>query len=591
MPNLSRAADPGMGDGVRQERRRCARRRILDDGQMVVVEIGSADAGLLVDLSLKGINVQAAKAIPPGTRITSKFQLPGSSVPIQPTYEVVWSDQKGRAGLQFLYIAENEQRELERWMAAQMAMADEQPRPVAPPAPRTIIAALPRKLEDKGSDKDVLGLDFRPLAPPSSEPKPVRVVAVAERKEGPASPETDLNVLVEEAQRLTEADGAAIALRDEQGIVCRARSGNAPDLRVRLNPDAGLSGECVRTARVVSCADVANDPRVPRAAIEQLQLSSILIVPVLAGGLVAGVVEVLSSRKEAFDEFHRATLERIAATVASLMAVDNPGSGTGGSAATKEALGVVVAKPTAQQTAAPPARSALPEILMEEPLPALRPEIAVDEPLQLEVQAEPVAGLVAEEAPTAATESPEAAEAPLEIVAERPRLATVEFEPRTPRTVERLGPMLVMGTSAPDIDMDSEPAAVPFRGNFVLSSYAARPEPRWMRAVPYIVIILILLSTLSGWMVSTGRFPFVKHGSNQVAPAQRTVRPTQPGVPEKVPVSAPKVSPEAKPIGSRIPTRPVQIIPLKPGLSPATGKAPAPPAKAESEPKSKPQSR
>ena len=52
---------------------------------------------------------------------------------------------------------------------------------------------------------------------------------------------------------MTGATGAAIALRRGSEIICRARTGRtAPDIGVRLQTDAGLSAECVRTGKCSS---------------------------------------------------------------------------------------------------------------------------------------------------------------------------------------------------------------------------------------------------------------------------------------------------------------------------------------------------
>ena len=68
--------------------------------------------------------------------------------------------------------------------------------------------------------------------------------------------EPAISAITERAQHLTGATGAAIALRAGDEIVCRARAGRtAPDLGVRLQTDAGISAEAVRTGEVMLCHD------------------------------------------------------------------------------------------------------------------------------------------------------------------------------------------------------------------------------------------------------------------------------------------------------------------------------------------------
>src|SRR5215813_11406012 len=66
--------------------------------------------------------------------------------------------------------------------------------------------------------------------------------------------EVVLNEIVEQACLATGASGAAIVLKRDGDLVCRASSGStAPKLGSRLDGDSGLSGECIRTRRLVRC--------------------------------------------------------------------------------------------------------------------------------------------------------------------------------------------------------------------------------------------------------------------------------------------------------------------------------------------------
>ena len=83
--------------------------------------------------------------------------------------------------------------------------------------------------------------------------------------------EPAISAITERAQHLTGATGAAIALRAGDEIVCRARAGRtAPDLGVRLQTDAGISAEAVRTGEVMLCHDAERNPRVDLASCRRL---------------------------------------------------------------------------------------------------------------------------------------------------------------------------------------------------------------------------------------------------------------------------------------------------------------------------------
>ena len=122
--------------------------------------------------------------------------------------------------------------------------------------------------------------------------------------------EPGISIIAEKAQSLTGATGAAIALRQGDEIVCRARTGRtAPDLGVRLQTDRGLSAECVRTGEVLLCNDAESNPRVDMASCRRLGVRSILVAPLRHFRRTLGVFEVLSSTAHAFDNNDVATMQ------------------------------------------------------------------------------------------------------------------------------------------------------------------------------------------------------------------------------------------------------------------------------------------
>jgi putative methionine-R-sulfoxide reductase with GAF domain len=122
--------------------------------------------------------------------------------------------------------------------------------------------------------------------------------------------EPAISAITERAQHLTGATGAAIALRAGDEIVCRARSGRtAPDLGVRLQTDAGISAEAVRTGEVMLCHDAERNPRVDLASCRRLGVRSILVSPLRYYRRTLGVFEVLSASPSAFDERDVATMQ------------------------------------------------------------------------------------------------------------------------------------------------------------------------------------------------------------------------------------------------------------------------------------------
>lgn len=79
--------------------------------------------------------------------------------------------------------------------------------------------------------------------------------------------------------------------------------------------DRGLTGQALRTSSIVMVGDVTKDPNYLTAF---STTRSEMIVPVHAGGEIAGTIDVESERINAFGEADRSALERVAAAIAPL---------------------------------------------------------------------------------------------------------------------------------------------------------------------------------------------------------------------------------------------------------------------------------
>ena len=125
-----------------------------------------------------------------------------------------------------------------------------------------------------------------------------------------------LQVLAEQAQYITGASGAAIALRDQGEMVCRASAGHsAPEVGSLLQVNSGLSGESVRTRQTLRCDDAATDPRVNRESCEALGIASVVVMPLVQGNEVIGVFELFSDKAHVFQGRDITALERMGAMV------------------------------------------------------------------------------------------------------------------------------------------------------------------------------------------------------------------------------------------------------------------------------------
>ena len=129
-----------------------------------------------------------------------------------------------------------------------------------------------------------------------------------------------LNQVVSGVSSITHAHGAAIAVCDQWGVICRASVGEAPEVGSRLRPDSALTRECFETGQVVVCEDTEHDYRVRRSTADNLRLRSAVVVPLQNRGAVLGVIEILSSRPSAFSTTHIVGLQRIAQLLVSILA-------------------------------------------------------------------------------------------------------------------------------------------------------------------------------------------------------------------------------------------------------------------------------
>lgn len=127
-----------------------------------------------------------------------------------------------------------------------------------------------------------------------------------------------LQLLADRAQYITGANGAAIALRrnGKQDLLCRASIGpNAPELGALLSTEFGLSGESVRTRKVLRCDDAERDARVNREVCRQLKIASVVVMPVVHDDEVMGVFELFSEKAHAFGPRDLVALERLSEMV------------------------------------------------------------------------------------------------------------------------------------------------------------------------------------------------------------------------------------------------------------------------------------
>jgi N-acetylmuramoyl-L-alanine amidase len=112
-----------------------------------------------------------------------------------------------------------------------------------------------------------------------------------------------LQLVAERALTITGADGVAIALAQDNAIICRASAGViAPDPGMRLDPNSGFSGACFRTGQIIRCDDTETDPRVNVQACRRLGTRSMVAVPLAGQQNVIGLLEAFSDEPYGFND-------------------------------------------------------------------------------------------------------------------------------------------------------------------------------------------------------------------------------------------------------------------------------------------------
>jgi N-acetylmuramoyl-L-alanine amidase len=129
-----------------------------------------------------------------------------------------------------------------------------------------------------------------------------------------------LQLVAERALTITGADGIALALAENNAIICRASAGSiAPDAGMRLDPNAGFSGECLVSGRIVRCDDVDTDARVNLAACRRLGVRSMVAVPLSARQSIIGLIEAFSTEPYGFNDSDVRSLNLLAELILSAM--------------------------------------------------------------------------------------------------------------------------------------------------------------------------------------------------------------------------------------------------------------------------------
>ncbi len=296
---------PASGSGA-GERRRRIRHKLHTP---VYASFNRPNTGLalelseVLDLNEEGFAVQTSERLEVNHDVSLSLDLPETKAYIQATGKVVWSDGAGRGGIRFSGLPASSRELLKEWIFVNLMVASTQtetrrtevdPPQKKPPEPATMPESAASLVSDLGemlSAVDAVRLEVRAVGDDF---------------------DAALHLITERARNLTGASSAALAFLTSEKMICRARSGEpAPALGIPVDVKHGLTGECVRSGRMVACADAETDPRVDREICRALGIGSILASPIVSDFRVVGLLEIFSPHPGAFSKVHETVLDRL----------------------------------------------------------------------------------------------------------------------------------------------------------------------------------------------------------------------------------------------------------------------------------------
>lgn len=268
------------------------------------------DLSEVVDISERGASIQTSSPWDIDREINLCLDLSETKTYVNTTGYVVWKNRTGKIGVCFPDMAETSRRKLKEWLFL-----------------NAMVGAA-----NYAARHPELAIEPQPLAPvqPASSPGPpqetradytttLSALAAVQREVEAQRSNVDsaLHLIADRAKTFTHADGCAIALSERYDMICRASSGDAPPVGVRLEIGSGFSGYCVRTGFLQRCDDAEIDPRVDRESCRLLGIRSMIAVPIRLGEKVIGLIEVFSSEPHTFNDRDGTVLRRLADIVLS----------------------------------------------------------------------------------------------------------------------------------------------------------------------------------------------------------------------------------------------------------------------------------
>ena len=265
--------------------------------------------GMILDLSEEGLAMKTLAPLVAHSVVPMHLSLGEPAAYLETTGYVAWADALGRAGVRFSDLPDEARSRLRNWLTENAGAPSWK-------APRWVLLNSVGPGSGNGAAASpgvALSLEAQTH---TSERAALSTTVQYEFKSLGADLNAALTLIASRACSITRGTGAAVALKGEVEMTCRAVAGaSAPEIGAKVDISAGFSGECVRLGRPIRCDDSRTDVRVDAEACNRLGIRSILAAPVLYERDLVGLLEVFSSQPFAFDDGDLAVVERLAQTV------------------------------------------------------------------------------------------------------------------------------------------------------------------------------------------------------------------------------------------------------------------------------------
>jgi hypothetical protein len=267
--------------------------------------------GMILDLSDEGMAMQTMSPLEEHSRVPMHLSLGEPAIYLETTGYVAWADALGRAGVRFSDLPEESRARLREWLTSHDSTPSWK-------APRWVVREQPTyrgASQNKNGNGVALSLETEPRNDHTGNGSSSTSVQYEFKSLG-GDLDAALTLIVGRACSITRGTGAAVALSNETGMVCRAVAGaTVLPIGTLLDVTRGFSGECIRLGKPLRCDDAELDSRVDARACRELDIRSILAAPVLYERNIVGLLEVFSTQPGAFDDGDVAVVERLSQTV------------------------------------------------------------------------------------------------------------------------------------------------------------------------------------------------------------------------------------------------------------------------------------